>query len=391
MTAPAPHFILIGNYPPDAQESMHRFTELLASGLRFRGITVEIWFPPRILMGKNASPFQGIAKWLGYIDKWILFPLWLRRAAQKRNQKFGDGVRYHICDHSNAPYLACLPANRTGITCHDVLAISGAMGDPTAYCPASRTGVFLQRWILKRLRSAKKIASVSEKTLKQLCEVTGESTPKKGWKVVHNAFNAEFKKIENVEATQILEQQGYSLPKPFILHVGSNLLRKNRRMLLPMIIQKSNWSGCICFAGASADAVLLKEAHELGISDRIYSISKPDHQTLCALYSLAHAFIFPSFSEGFGWPLIEAQACGTPVIASSLEPLPEVGGDAALYADPHDVQSFLTALQKLNDETIRMSLIKKGMENVKRFDLYSMINGYLKLHEVESEVAVKSF
>jgi glycosyltransferase involved in cell wall biosynthesis len=385
------HFILIGNYRPDGQESMLRFTELLADGLRNCGMTVEVLTPQRILIGKNANSSQGIAKWLGYVDKWILFPLTLRRIVKKRRRELGDAIRFHICDHSNAPYLAYLPKNQTGITCHDVLAIRGALGDPAAFCQASRMGVVLQHWILKHLRAADRIACVSNLTLRHLCEVACESIPKPNWVVVHNSYNAEFRKIETDEAIKILERQGILLPQPFLLHVGSNLSRKNRRMLLHMIRQGGKlWPGHCCFAGDPMDDSLATEARKLGILDRIHSVPKPDHKTLCALYSLAHAFVFPSFSEGFGWPLIEAQACGTPVIASNLEPLPEVSGGAALHADPHDVPSFAAALLKLNDKAARKSLIEQGLKNAARFGLSPMIEGYLALHELRDASLIQA-
>jgi glycosyltransferase involved in cell wall biosynthesis len=369
---------------------MIRFTELLANGLRRRGITAEILTPQPMLIGKNADPGKGILKWLGYVDKWILFPFSLRRIVRKRRREFGDGIHYHICDHSNAPYLAHLPKNRTGITCHDVLAIRGALGYPGAFCQASRTGVILQRWILKHLRNAQRIACVSRLTLRHLCEVAAEEVPKAGWMMVHNSFNAEFRKIKKSEAIQILERQGIFLPQPYLLHVGSNLPRKNRRMLLQMIAQGSQpWPGHICFAGQPIDDLLSAEARKLGILDHIHSVPKPDHETLCALYSLAHAFVFPSFSEGFGWPVIEAQACDTPVIASNLEPLPEVSGGAALHADPHDAQSFASAMLTLSDAAVRESLIERGRKNAARFGVAPMIDGYLALHGLNDPSAVR--
>lgn len=362
---------------------MLRFAGLLANGLRSCGNTVETLAPRRTLVSQNASPGKGVWKWLGYFDKWILFPISLRRTVRKRQRQFGDNIRYHICDHSNAPYLTYLPKSRTGITCHDVLAIRGALGYPDAYCSASRTGVLLQRWILKHLINAQFIACVSHLTLKHLCEVAGNMAPKEGWKVIHNAFNAEFKKIEAREAIEILERQGIFIPEPFLLHVGSNLPRKNRRMLLQMVKHGSQpWPGNVCFAGEPMDQPLSEEARRLGMLDRVVSVPKPDHATLCALYSLAHAFVFPSLSEGFGWPLIEAQACGVPVIASHLEPLPEVSAGAALHADPNDEQSFAAALLTLNDSTVRQSLIEQGLKNAARFDSPTMIGEYLALHEL---------
>jgi glycosyltransferase involved in cell wall biosynthesis len=157
-------------------------------------------------------------------------------------------------------------------------------------------------------------------------------------------------------------------------------------MLLQMLKQGDHpWSGNLCFVGEPVDALLAEEARELGIADRVHSVPKPDHQTLCALYSLAYAFVFPSFSEGFGWPLIEAQACGTPVIASNLPPLPEVSGGAAIHVDPHDAKSFASALVTLNDSATRETLIENGFKNIARFSPTTMIYEYLALHGLNDE------
>jgi glycosyltransferase involved in cell wall biosynthesis len=360
---------------------MLRFAGLLARGLASRGISVEQIAPQPVMVGKNSSPGQGLGKWLAYLDKWVVFPFALRRMVRERERELGGDVHYHVCDHSNAAYLAQLPKNRSAITCHDVLAIRGALGYPDSYCPASRTGVMLQRWILKHLRAAPRIACVSRLTLRHLCEVAGEKIPNPQWTVLPNALNAGFRKMEAAEALRILERNGISIPQPFLLHVGSNLPRKNRRMLLQMITHETRtWPGWLCFAGEPPDAPLLAEAQNLGVLQRVKSVSKPGHDALCALYRLAEAFVFPSLSEGFGWPLIEAQACGVPVIASNVEPLPEVTGGAALHANPHDAAEFADALWRLKDPTLRASLVEQGLENVRRFDLDTMIAGYLELH-----------
>jgi len=380
-TVPQPHFILIGNYPPDRQESMIRFAGILALGLKRRGFTVEVVAPQPRLVSANASPGGGLKKWLAYVDKWILFPNALRHIVHRAENEFGKNVHYHVCDHSNAPYLGHLPPERSAITCHDVLAIRGALGYPDSYCPASRTGVILQKWILKHLSSAKHVACVSGLTLRHLCEIAGKKNPEPGWTVLHNAFNAPFQRIEPAEALNVLKRRNVSVPQPFLLHVGSNLPRKNRRMLLQMIAQPGQpWPGHICYAGEPAGPQLLGEAPKLGVQDRVHSVAKPDHETLCALYSLAHAFVFPSLSEGFGWPLIEAQACGVPVIASDFEPLPEVSGGAALHANPNDASAFGAALRMLDNAATRTSLVERGLENARRFDLNTMIDGYLALH-----------
>ena len=137
--------ILIGNYPLDKQESMKRFAAILEEGFKKKGIETEIWLPIICFGRLFEATTSGFGKWLGYIDKWLLFPIVLKFRLLKASNK---QAKFHICDHSNAPYLAYLPKQRTGITCHDVLAIRGAFGYTDAYCPASGMGKVLQRWIL---------------------------------------------------------------------------------------------------------------------------------------------------------------------------------------------------------------------------------------------------
>jgi len=368
--------ILIGNYKPDGQESMERFTQMLKSGFEEANITVDIWYPT-VFFGKlSNSTLSGFGKWLGYLDKWLIFSLLLRL---KRSSN--KNVRYHICDHSNAAYIPHLPKGRTSITCHDVLAIRGALGFKDAYCPASSTGVILQKWILKNLLSADKIAAVSQFTLNQLTELN-KGVKKPGWTVIHNGFNAGFKKLESNEWHKILKDNAQEslINNPYIVHVGSNLQRKNRKMLLNMVASLGEqWKGLVCFTGQPMNAELQQQALQLGLKDRIIEIKKPPHLYLEALINGARAFVFPSFSEGFGWPVIEAQACGTPVIASNLEPMPEVGGNGAIYADPYDPAAYAKALLLVDNKQGIDELLQNGYENTKRFNTDLMNKKYLEL------------
>jgi len=139
------------------------------------------------------------------------------------------------------------------------------------------------------------------------------------------------------------------------------------------------WSGNIYFAGEGPDKEILARIEALGLRERVRFIVKPSHSTLVALYSRCEAFIFPSYSEGFGWPVIEAQACGAPVIASNIEPMPEVSGGAALHADPSDPEAFGEALLILKNLSTRALLVQKGVDNSRRFEPSHMIQAYLNL------------
>ena len=87
-----------------------------------------------------------------------------------------------------------------------------------------------------------------------------------------------------------------------------------------------------------------------------------------ALYSAATAFVFPSWYEGFGLPVLEAMACGCPVIVSNTTSMPEVGGDAALYAAPEDTDGWAKLLEQVSgDDVLRQTMSQKGFERSKRF------------------------
>jgi glycosyltransferase involved in cell wall biosynthesis len=375
--------ILIGNYPSDKQESMERFAVMLQRCFINAGVETEIWRPVAVFSRWSDSTVYGMGKWLGYLDKWVLFPiiihLRLLRIANNSNE-----FKFHICDHSNAPYLQHLPTDQTGVTCHDVLAIRGALGYKDAYCEASGFGKLLQRWILNNLKNAKILACVSGLTLSQLKELSVSTTEvRQNWVVIHNSFNAEYYKADKLQIDRVFKKGGLNAETPFILHVGSGLPRKNRRMLLDMVSALGEkWSGNICFAGERIDETLYAHAVSLGIAEKLISVVQPSHEMLVALYSACEAFVFPSFSEGFGWPLIEAQACGAPVIASYIEPMPEVSGGAALHADPTDAVAFADAFLALNDKVFRAELIERGLKNSQRFSSDLMVDAYLKLHRL---------
>jgi glycosyltransferase involved in cell wall biosynthesis len=106
------------------------------------------------------------------------------------------------------------------------------------------------------------------------------------------------------------------------------------------------------------------------------------NESLVALYSGALVFLFPSRFEGFGWPIIEAQSCGCPVICSNRGPLPEVAGGSAWLRDIEDEDGFAADIVRLYiDEKLRNELIERGFQNVSRYNPETMIARYLSLYE----------
>ena len=380
------NIVLIGNYLPDKQESMRLFLHMFYEAYKVKGLEVEIWYPIVFFGAKVSTTNSGIGKWLAYIDKYLLFPIVLfgKRIIRKFKKK---DVTYHICDHSNAPYLLFLPQNKTVITCHDVLAIRGAFGFKDAFCEASLTGRILQEWIFYSLLKAHKIGFVSEFTRNQFIELKrlknkqdNGSTPL--YEVIYNGFNADFVPLKYDEAKSVFKKYEVHFNTPYILHVGSALPRKNRELLVEMLHMLSDsWNGIICFAGQKIDIKLDNLISKYGLQGRVVSILRPSHELLVALYSNCDAFVFPSFAEGFGWPLIEAQACGAPVIASALNPMIEVCGGAAMQTNPYNPLEFVNAFNLLKDKSFRDNIIDQGFKNCERFAKEAKVKAYLDFYE----------
>ena len=112
----------------------------------------------------------------------------------------------------------------------------------------------------------------------------------------------------------------------------------------------------------------------------INEIGYVESDELTCLYNAAQAFVFPSFYEGFGIPVLEAMACGCPVLASRAGSLPEVGGQAALYFNPKDIADIVRVMKKITaDKDLRMELRKKGLERVKNFSWYKCARETMEL------------
>ena len=364
------NILLVGNYLPDAQESMQRFSRMLQAGLTAKGFTVaQIRPEPKV----NCIPFLPplLKKWIGYLDKFIIFPARLKTAAKR-----ADIV--HICDHSNAMYLNEISGIPHSITCHDLLAVRGAMGEDTG-CRSSWTGKILQSWILKSLRRADMIVCDSSCTKRDVERLLGNSKTK----VVHIGLNNKYQILPNSQTTRLLAPvSGLSLTSPYLLAVGSAELRKNRQGILRIFAKiRHEFGGQLVFAGQPLTIQLRHLADKLGIAERVFEIISPPDQLLAALYNRAFALIFPSLSEGFGWPVIEAQACGCPVVASNIGPLPEVSGQAALLVNVEDEEGFSASILSLNDPAIRQALVTAGLENAKAFDVDSMSSRYAELFQ----------
>ncbi|HVU23818.1 MAG TPA: glycosyltransferase family 1 protein [Opitutus sp.] len=362
--------LLVGNYVPDAQQSMRRFEDLLARGLRDRGVAVDVARPGVRWGGR---PQAALGKWRGYVDKYLRFPRELR-AFEAR----ADLV--HVVDHSNAVYVPRRPEVPWIVTCHDLLAVRGARGEDTD-CPASPAGRLLQRAILAGLRRATAVACDSTSTLNDLKRLAPEALSQRR-KLILLGLNRAWRPLTAAEAlARLAALPAVPWDQPFLLHVGSNLRRKNKAAIIRVLARlRDRWPGHVVFCGGGFPAELEGPARAAGVRDRMFAIPAPDDAQLEAAYARAHALVYPSKCEGFGWPVIEAQACGCPVICSDRTSLPEVGGDAARVHALDDEAGMAESVVQLADPEVRRAVVARGFANVERFDPARMLSAYLQLY-----------
>lgn len=365
--------LLIGNYSIDRQQSMQRFATMMLDGLTAAKIPAEL-IQPEPFLGRIKFAGNFVTKWLGYLDKIFFFRRDLRRRLQRASL-------VHICDHSNAFYARWVQNTPLVVTCHDLLAVRGGLGEATD-CPASFTGKYLQRWILRGLQRATAVACVSRATLRDAERLIDPRKGRPEVRLIPNGLNYPYHQQPlAIIQSRLAGIDGFDLERPFVLHVGSNLRRKNREGVLRIFSRtKEMWNGRLVLAGEPLTPELRSLGRDLGITDRLVEVVETDSEILEALYSAATALVFPSRFEGFGWPVIEAQACGCPVICSDREPLPEVAGAGGLIHEINDEAAFARDVLRLTDPVERQTWSEKSLQNALRFSAAEMIAHYVELY-----------
>jgi glycosyltransferase involved in cell wall biosynthesis len=218
-------------------------------------------------------------------------------------------------------------------------------------------------------RRAAHIVAISESTRRDILELI-RVRPEKVT-TIHLGVDASF--VPVTDAAQLKRaRERFSLPDRFIIHVGA-VERQKRLESLMQAAARALEAGLIDAVvlageeGRGADNVRRVVA-ELGIGERVKFLGYVPQEFIASLFTLARCAVYPSWYEGFGMPVLEAMACGTPVIASNASSLPEVGGDAAVLLPPGDVGAMAKALEQLlTDERARSDRVRLGLARARRF------------------------
>ncbi len=256
---------------------------------------------------------------------------------------------------------------------------------PDHYPPGIRgkVNLFFQRRSLKKAKAIITLSDASKKDIHKILEIPNE-------KIFPIALAPadHFQRITDQKKLEVVGKK-YQLPQKFSLYVGSVNWNKNIVNLVTASLEEN------------IDVVLIGKAfterNNLGHPEmrsfaeflqkyeghpKVHCLGFIEDQELVTIMNLATVLLFPSFYEGFGLPVLEAQAVGLPVITSKTSSLPEVSGKGALFVDPYSIQEIRAALhQVLTDKKVREQLITRGQENVSRFSWKKTVEETLDVYQ----------
>ncbi|HYL60707.1 MAG TPA: glycosyltransferase [Candidatus Acidoferrales bacterium] len=318
---------LAADYSQEGWPSMDLVAEMLATSLaRAHSDSVETsLIRPRFArpltrfgaLATNKSAFNAERA----LNRYVLYPLWLRRLREKFDL-------FHIVDHSYSHLANYLPADRTIITCHDLDAFRTILASsPRRHGAIVRA---ISNTVLKGFRRAAMVTCVSRATRDAI--VAQGLRPAATTVVIANgvdsAMSPERDASADGEAERILGRRDGDAIE--IVHVGSTEPRKRIDLLLQVFagISQKFPAARLIRVGGGLLPEHRRQASMLGIEHRIVTMPFLERKVLAAVYRRAAVVLLPSDAEGFALPVVEALACGRPVVASDIPVLREVGGDA---------------------------------------------------------------
>ncbi|MBU1032239.1 glycosyltransferase family 4 protein [Patescibacteria group bacterium] len=217
-----------------------------------------------------------------------------------------------------------------------------------------------------QLKTASKIIAVSYATKEDLVKRIGLEVKK--IEVVYEGYDKQlFKPVRNDVLINSLRLYGLS-PNTYFLFVGTVQPRKNlERLIIAFSRQLSAFRLVIVGQKGWMSDEIYALPKKLGIEAKIKFLGYVPERNLPTLYSGAIALLFPSLFEGFGLPILEAQACGCPVLTSNASSMPEVAGKGATYINPYNIDDIVKGMERVKRKGERVKMVKAGFENIKRF------------------------
>lgn len=305
--------------------------------------------------------------------------LWFRAHLPLPIEAFIGRVKlYHATDFTLPPVL---PDTRTILTVHD---LSFVRSPETLPPPLIK---YLNHAVPYSVRRAHHVLADSQATKDDLIELYG--TPEEKITVLLSGVDSHFRPIEDAQTLQAVREK-YKIPdQPYIFSIGTVQPRKN----YPRLVEALHHLGrefsqvTLVIAGGKGwlNNTLYETIQRLGMEKRVHLIGFADDTDIPALYSGATVTAYPSLYEGFGFPIVESMACGTPVLTSNVSSMPEVAGDAAVMVNPYDVEALSHRLRVLlTDTSLRETLTLRGFQQAQKFTWEKAAQELKAIYERES-------
>ena len=316
---------------------------------------------------KNVEVIEPKGIWLLLPSLWRTFGLRGRIGADKRNMDIFHGLSHEL------PLFLPKKVKKV-VTMHDMI----VWRNPD-YFP------FFDRIIYKvkqrsAARRADTVVAISRQTAVDVEHWLG--TPREKTKIVYQSCDSQFYAPVGEEQCSNVRSR-YNLPSRYIICVGTIERRKNQvsvvkaMPLLPADVHLVVLGRQTDYFEAVQDAV-----RNLYLESRVHFIHKAVFADFPALYKMAEVSVYMSLFEGWGIPVLESMCCGTPVVTSNCSSMPEVGGDAALYADPCNVDDIGEKLNRvIANQSLRDQMRQKGLAQAERYSWNAVVESMYELYK----------
>lgn len=313
------------------------------------------------------------------------YPLWEQVALPYIVQQLQADLLH--CTSNTAPLWCPVPLV---LTLHDIIYLEPRQHrSPSLY---QEMGWHYRRMVVPRiLKKCKKIITVSHFECNRIREAL--HLPEQQITAVYNGYNKHF--IPRTPHSNIIKK--YIPQEGFLFFLGNTDPKKNAARTLKayaLYLEKSAVKRPLLIADLKEEYIdaLLRQEQITEIKKQLFYSGYIDNQDLAALYNTAFTFLYPSLRESFGIPILEAMACGTPVITSHTSAMPEVAGEGAVLINPEQPQQIADALIKLeNDADFYQKQVDYGLERVKLFSWRNTAEAYSKIYrEIQKKQSLET-
>ena len=304
------------------------------------------------------------------------YPLWEQIALPQAARKLKADLLH--CTSNTAPLWCPVPLV---LTLHDIIYLEPRQHrSPSFY---QEMGWHYRRLIVPRiLKKARNIITVSQFECTRIREAL--QLPEEVIKAVYNGYSAYFSMQETPDESIV---QKY-IPHPdFLFFLGNTDPKKNAARTLKayaLYLKASQTKRPLLIADLKEEYIdqLLQQEGITGIKEHLYYPGYIGNKDLATLYNAAFAFLYPSLRESFGIPILEAMACGTPVVTGNVSAMPEVAGKGAILVSPQEPQKIADALLRLeNDATLYQQQVNYSLERVKLFSWRHTAQEYVNIYQ----------